>query len=51
MTGLHNSRHFEQVFFDQNSDSIQTNKPMTLAIVDIDRFKQFNDQYGPLRWR
>ena len=46
MTGLHNSRHFEQVFFDQTSDSILTNKPMALAIVDIDRFKQFNDQHG-----
>lgn len=46
MTGLHNSRHFEQVFFDQTSDSILKNKPMALAIVDIDRFKQFNDQHG-----
>ncbi|MCU0719401.1 MAG: diguanylate cyclase [Pirellula sp.] len=46
MTGLHNGRHFEQVFFDQTCDSIQNNKPMTLAIVDIDRFKQFNDQHG-----
>lgn len=46
MTGLHNSRHFEQVFFDHTSESIQTNKPMALAIVDIDRFKLFNDQHG-----
>lgn len=46
MTGLHNGRHFEQVFFDQTCDSIKDNKPMTLAIVDIDRFKQFNDQHG-----
>ncbi len=46
MTGLHNGRHFEQVFFDQTCDSIKDNKPMALAIVDIDRFKLFNDQHG-----
>jgi diguanylate cyclase (GGDEF)-like protein len=46
MTGLHNSRYFEQVFFDQTSESVITGKPMTLSIVDIDRFKQFNDQHG-----
>ncbi|MFN7874258.1 MAG: diguanylate cyclase [Pirellula sp.] len=46
MTGLHNGRHFEQVFFDQTCDSIKDNKSMALAIVDIDRFKLFNDQHG-----
>lgn len=46
LTGLFNSRHFEQVFFDSVNDSILGNKPVTIAISDIDHFKKFNDQYG-----
>lgn len=46
MTGLFNSRHFEQMFFDMTNESITANKPLTLAISDIDHFKKFNDQYG-----
>ncbi|MFO0942824.1 MAG: diguanylate cyclase [Pirellulales bacterium] len=46
MTGLFNSRHFEQMFFDMSNESITANKPLTIAISDIDHFKKFNDQYG-----
>lgn len=46
MTGLYNSRYFEQVFFDQMNDSIAKKEPLTIAICDIDHFKKFNDQHG-----
>jgi diguanylate cyclase (GGDEF)-like protein len=46
MTGLYNSRYFEQVFFDQMNESISKNEPLTIAICDIDHFKKFNDQHG-----
>ena len=46
MTGLYNSRYFEQVFFDQLNESIAKNEPLTIAISDIDHFKKVNDQHG-----
>lgn len=46
MTGLHNSRYFEQVFFDLTTESLSSRKPMTIAISDIDHFKKFNDTHG-----
>jgi diguanylate cyclase (GGDEF)-like protein len=46
LTGLFNSRHFEQVYFEGITEALTTSKPMTLAISDIDNFKKFNDQFG-----
>ena len=46
MTGLYNSRYFEQVYFDQLNESIAKGEPLTIAISDIDHFKRFNDQHG-----
>jgi len=45
-TGLYNSRHFEQVLFDQFAESVSTGQPLTIAISDIDHFKKFNDVNG-----
>ncbi|MDP1563154.1 MAG: GGDEF domain-containing protein, partial [Pirellulaceae bacterium] len=36
----------EQAFFDCLSDAVVSQKPMTLAISDIDHFKKFNDTHG-----
>jgi diguanylate cyclase (GGDEF)-like protein len=46
MTGLYNSRYFEQVFFDRLAESVANGKPLTIAISDIDHFKKFNDVHG-----
>ena len=46
MTGLYNSRYFEQVFFDKLTESKASGKPLTIAISDIDHFKKFNDVHG-----
>jgi diguanylate cyclase (GGDEF)-like protein len=48
LTGIFNRRHF----FDQSekefSRSVRYKDPLGALIVDIDHFKQFNDQYGHL---
>ena len=46
MTGLHNTRHFEDMFLHETDLSIAENKPLCLAISDIDHFKKFNDTHG-----
>lgn len=46
MTGLYNSRYFEQMMFEKFTESVTSGKPMTIAISDIDHFKKFNDSNG-----
>jgi diguanylate cyclase (GGDEF)-like protein len=46
MTGLFNSRYFEQMLFEYFSQSVANAQPMTIAILDIDHFKKLNDKYG-----
>lgn len=46
MTGLYNSRYFEQIFMERFNQSLVDKKPFTLAICDIDHFKKFNDTHG-----
>jgi diguanylate cyclase (GGDEF)-like protein/PAS domain S-box-containing protein len=43
LTGLYNRRYFED-FLRNNA-----NKPMTLIYLDLDRFKEINDNYGHKR--
>jgi diguanylate cyclase (GGDEF)-like protein len=46
LTGLFNSRYFEDTYYELVAKAVVEDKPLTLAILDIDHFKQFNDQYG-----
>jgi diguanylate cyclase (GGDEF)-like protein len=46
MTGLYNSRYFEQMLFEMFNESTSTKKPLTIAILDIDHFKKLNDHFG-----
>ncbi|MBY0404793.1 MAG: diguanylate cyclase [Cyanobacteria bacterium] len=46
MTGLYNTRFFEQMLAEKFSDSLNSHKPLILAISDIDHFKKFNDSNG-----
>jgi diguanylate cyclase (GGDEF)-like protein len=46
MTGLHNSRYFEQMLYELFNRSVSTGEPLTIAILDIDHFKKLNDQFG-----
>ena len=46
MTGLYNTRHFEDTLVSMLDDANRTEKPLCLAVSDIDHFKKFNDTYG-----
>lgn len=46
MTGLYNTRHFEDTLIKQLDNAAHTSKPLCLAVSDIDHFKKFNDTHG-----
>ncbi len=46
MTGLYNTRHFEDTLVTLLDDAARTDKPLCLAVSDIDHFKKFNDTHG-----
>ncbi len=46
LTGLHNARHFETVFDERLERALRDHRPLSLAVVDIDNFKVFNDTHG-----
>jgi diguanylate cyclase (GGDEF)-like protein len=46
LTGLNNSRYFEDTYYELVAKATIENKPVSLALLDIDHFKQFNDQHG-----
>lgn len=46
LTGLYNHTHFKERLQAQVSQSARTRSPISLAMLDIDSFKQINDTYG-----
>lgn len=48
LTGLPNRRSFDEVFAREFAHAIRKSRPLTLMIIDIDFFKNFNDTYGHL---
>ena len=46
LTGLYNHRVFQEKLQQEISRRNRTNKPLSLIMIDIDNFKQFNDNYG-----
>jgi diguanylate cyclase (GGDEF)-like protein len=46
MTGLYNTRHFEDTLKLQLENVRATGAPLSLAVSDIDHFKKFNDTHG-----
>ena len=46
LTGLYNRRYLETHFELVNKRLAESNKPLSLMILDIDRFKLVNDTYG-----
>ena len=46
LTGLLNQISFKLQLEAELSRTLRANSPMTVAILDIDRFKQINDKYG-----
>lgn len=48
LTGIANRRHFDQEMQDRAADAIEEETPLSLLLVDIDHFKNFNDSFGHL---
>lgn len=46
LTGIYNRRKFEEVLSYELKQVKRHNYPITLAILDIDHFKNFNDNFG-----
>jgi len=48
LTGLSNRRYFNEYIEIEWREAIRTGEPISLLMVDIDHFKQYNDTYGHL---
>jgi len=48
LTGLANRRHFDAVLVVEWNRAARTQVPLSLLMVDIDHFKEYNDHYGHL---
>ncbi len=46
LTGLFNRRHLDNELEREIRRSVRDERPLTLAMIDIDHFKQYNDTYG-----
>ena len=49
LTGLANRRAFDRILDIEIERSKRTRSPLSLAILDLDNFKQINDTYGHLK--
>ncbi|MBX3095315.1 MAG: PAS domain S-box protein [Fimbriimonadaceae bacterium] len=48
LTGLMNHRHFQETLEKAMEASRAANQPLSLALIDVDHFKKFNDTFGHL---
>jgi len=48
LTGLYNRRHYDQKILAEYRRSRRNLTPLSLVVIDIDHFKQVNDNYGHL---
>jgi diguanylate cyclase (GGDEF)-like protein len=46
LTGLANRRHFDQMLQQEVRRAVRQQAPMSLAMIDIDAFKPYNDHFG-----
>ena len=46
LTGLYNRRHMDNILPELCAEARRTGQPLTLAVVDADRFKVINDTWG-----
>ncbi len=48
LTGVYNHGHFLKVLKQQAESALQMREPLSLIMLDVDHFKQYNDNYGHL---
>ena len=46
LTGLANRKHFDEFLAEQFAAMAKLNKPISLLMIDIDKFKSINDRFG-----
>ncbi len=46
LTGLWNRAHFDQRILEEVAASLRYDRPLSLVMVDVDRFKSLNDNHG-----
>ncbi len=46
LTNLYNRRHFHATLTEEMARSLRYGHPLSLAVLDLDNFKPFNDTYG-----
>jgi diguanylate cyclase (GGDEF)-like protein len=46
LTGVYNRRHLEQALHQELVRAERHGRPLTVAMLDVDRFKRINDTYG-----
>jgi two-component system, cell cycle response regulator len=46
LTGLANRMTFDEFLAERFTNSLQTNEPLSLVLLDVDKFKSVNDQHG-----
>jgi diguanylate cyclase (GGDEF)-like protein/PAS domain S-box-containing protein len=49
LTGLLNRRRFDALLATEWAAAQRTRQPLSLVLIDIDHFKQYNDRYGHIR--
>ena len=48
LTGVNNRNKFDEIFEGELKSTKRYNSPLSIAIIDIDKFKNFNDTFGHL---
>lgn len=46
LTGIHNRRYFEEALDLEFAHSVGQQEPLSLVLLDVDRFKEYNDRLG-----
>src|SRR5690606_36899519 len=49
LTRLSNRRHFDDMLQRTSRHCMRTGEALSLALIDIDHFKQYNDYYGHIQ--
>ncbi len=46
LTKIYNRKYFDEGLFQSIASAVETGQPLSLLLLDIDHFKNFNDMYG-----